>query len=59
LEDLTNLRNLVLTMYAVKHLRGDAILEVSHQNDTYTEEELALALITGKVELTGAFLRVA
>jgi len=59
LEDLINLRNLVLTMYAVKHLRGDAILEVFHQNDTYTEEELAFALITGKVELNGAFLCVA
>ncbi len=59
LEDLANLRNMVLTMYAIKHLRGDAILEVSHQKDTYNEEELALALITGKVELNGAFLRVA
>jgi hypothetical protein len=58
-EDLTYLRNLVLTMYAVKHLRGDAILEASHRNNTYTEEELALALVTGKVSLQGAFLRVA
>jgi hypothetical protein len=59
LEDLTYLRNLVLTMYAVKHMRGDAIIEASHQNNTYTEEELALALVTGKVGLQGAFLRVA
>jgi hypothetical protein len=59
LDDLTNLRNLVLTMYALKHLRGDAILEASHENSTYTEDELALALLTGKVSLNGAFLRVA
>ena len=59
LNNLVHLRNLVLTMYAIKHLRGNAILEASHQNDTYTDEELALALITGKVGLQGAFLRVA
>jgi len=59
LDDLAYLRNLVLTMYAVKHMRGDAILEASHQNNTYTEEELAHALLSGKVSLTGAFLRVA
>jgi len=59
LEDLSYLRNLVLTMYAVKHLRGDAVLEATHCNDTYSEEELALALVTGRVGLTGAFLRVA
>jgi hypothetical protein len=59
LDDLAYLRNLVLTMYAVKHMRGDAILEAEHANDAYTEDELALALVTGKVGLTGAFLRVA
>jgi len=59
IEDLAYLRNLVLTMYAVKHMRGDAILEATHKNDTYTEDELAHALLTGKVSLTGAFLRVA
>ena len=59
LDDLDGLRNLVLTMYAVKHLRGDAILEASHENNTYNEDELALALLTGKVSLTGAFLRIA
>ena len=59
IEDLAYLRNLVLTMYAIKHLRGDAILEATHHNNTYTEDELAFALITGKVGLQGAFLRVA
>jgi hypothetical protein len=59
LEDLGYLRNLVLTMYAVKHMRGDAILEASHENNAYTEDELAHALLTGKLSLQGAFLRVA
>ena len=59
LDDLAYLRNLVLAMYALKHMRGDAILEASHENSTYTEDELALALLTRKVGLQGAFLRVA
>ena len=59
LKDMADLRNLVLTMYAVKHLRGDTILESSHENDAYTDEELAHALITGKTDMVGAFLRVA
>ena len=59
LDDLAYLRNLVLTMYAIKHMRGDAILEASHENNAYTEDELAFALLTGKVSLSGAFLRVA
>jgi len=44
-------------MYALKHLHGNAILEASHENNTYTEEQLAHALITGKVSLNGALLR--
>ena len=59
LEDAPLLRNLLLTMYAMKHLRGNAILDVAHDNNTYTEEQLALALVAGKVGLSGAFLRVA
>ena len=59
LEDAPLLRNLLLTMYSVKHLRGNAILDVAHENNTYTEEQLALALVAGKVGLSGAFLRVA
>ena len=58
LEDAPLLRNLLLTMYAMKHLRGNAILEPSHQNTTYSEEQLALALVTGKVGFSGAFLRI-
>jgi hypothetical protein len=59
LEDEPLLRNLILTMYAMKHLRGNAILDVAHDNNTYTEEQLAHALLIGKVGFSGAFLRVA
>ncbi|NUM53466.1 MAG: hypothetical protein HUU46_07470 [Candidatus Hydrogenedentes bacterium] len=59
LEDMRYLRNLVLTAYVIRHLRGNAILEPSHENATYTVEELALALLEGKLAFTGALLRVA
>ena len=59
LEDQPMLRNLLLTMYALKHLRGNAILDTTHDNNTYTAEQLALALIEGKVGFAGSFLRVA
>ena len=59
LEDEPLMRNLVLTMYAMKHLRGNAVLDVAHENNTYTAEQLALALVMGKVGFTGAFLRAA
>ena len=59
LEDQPMLRNLLLTMYAINHLRGNAILDVAHQNTTYTDEQLAHALLLGKVAFTGAFLPTA
>jgi len=59
LEDARLLRNLLLSMYALKHLRGGAILEPSHENNTYTEEQLAQALVQGNVSFQGAFLRIA
>ncbi|EFK96638.1 hypothetical protein LDC_1331 [sediment metagenome] len=58
-QDVSKLHNLLLTMYALRHLRGNAILEPDHENATYTVEELALALVTGKVALAGGFLLVA
>jgi len=58
LEDMHPMRNLVLAVYAVRHLRGGSILEASHENTAYSVEELALALMTGKVVLQGGFLPV-
>ncbi len=57
LSDLGPLGNLVLTMYAARHLRGDAVLDVTHVNDTFSDAELALALVTGRTSPKGAFLR--
>ena len=58
LEEQGKLRNLLLSMYVLKHLRGSSILDPTHVNETYNEEELALALVSGRVKLEGAFLRV-
>lgn len=53
-----DLRNLVLTMYIMKHLRGNTILEAGYRNDTYDLLSIALALIKNEVTLKGSFLRV-
>jgi hypothetical protein len=53
-----DLRNMVLTMYIMKHLRGNTILESSHKNDTFDLLSLARSLIKREVALTGVFLQV-
>ena len=50
--------NLVLSMYILKHLRGNAILDPSHENVSYTAQQLAIALVNNKTALSGAFLKV-
>lgn len=52
------LRDMVLTMYLLRHLRGDAIVEGSYVDDSYDLNSLALALLKDKVSLQGAFLRL-
>jgi len=59
LADVPELHGLLLTMYALRHLRGNTILEPSHENTAYSIEELALALVNGKVSLDGGFVRAA
>jgi hypothetical protein len=49
---------MLLAMYAVKHVRGNTILEASHVNDTFELEDLARALIGGNVSVNGVFLRI-
>jgi len=49
---------MLLTMYVLRHLRGNTILEATHENDTYDIPSLARALIKREVSLTGIFLRV-
>ncbi|HOZ48659.1 MAG TPA: hypothetical protein PLO37_15670 [Candidatus Hydrogenedentes bacterium] len=53
------LHNLFLTMYVIGHLRGNAILEPTDENNTFSEAHLAEAQVTGKVRFAGTFLRVA
>jgi hypothetical protein len=59
LNEIRHLRNLLLAMYALRHLRGNVVLETSHENATCSIEELALALLHGKVAFEGALVRVA
>lgn len=53
-----DLRNLILTMYIIKHMRGNTILEAAHNNDTYDLISLAQALIKKDISLEGIFLYV-
>ena len=53
-----DLQNMVLTMYIIKHLRANAILEASHNNDTFDLAALARALIRKEVSHNGSFLMV-
>jgi len=49
---------MIFVMYITKHLRGNAILEASHNNDSFDLLTLAQALIKREVSVTGVFLRV-
>lgn len=51
-----DLRDMVFTMYIMKHLRGNTILEASHNNDTFDLFSLARSLIKREVALSGIFL---
>ena len=57
LEGMPAIGNLLVTMYLAKHLRGNAVLDPDHENSTYTEQELARALLRRDVALTGVLLR--
>ena len=54
----TPLKNILLTMYALKHLRGNTILERSHINNSFEPIEGARALLNKDVTLDGLFLRI-
>ena len=53
-----DLRNLILAMYIIKHMRGNTILEAVHNNDTYDLISLAQALLKKDISLEGMFLYV-
>ena len=56
--DTLDLRNMILTMYILKHLRGNTILDATHHNDTFDLLSLARSLIKREVTLSGVFLKV-
>jgi hypothetical protein len=58
MQDANVVDRTVLAMYILKHLRGNTILEASHENDTYELEDLARALLRGEVKLSGNFVAV-
>ena len=53
-----DLKNLVLTMYCLRHLRGNTILEKDYENETYPIKDLTRALITKRLTLEGSFLKI-
>lgn len=57
LED-ESLKNLLLSMFLLRHLRGNTVVDVSHENKSVQPEDMAEALLNGKASLTGCFLKV-
>jgi hypothetical protein len=58
MQDASVVDRTILAMYIIKHLRGNAILDARHENDTYDLEDLARALLQGEVNVTGNFVAV-
>ena len=53
-----DIQNMVLAMYIIKHLRGNAILDAKHENDSFDLLALARALIRKEVSIDGTFVKV-
>ena len=52
------LGNMVLAMYILRHLRGNAVLEAAYENDTFDLIDLARSLIHREVSLEGSLMTV-
>jgi hypothetical protein len=48
----------LLTMYCVRHMRGNAVLEAEHENTSVGLLDLAEAILAGRVRLSGCFVPV-
>ena len=48
----------LLTMYCLRHMRGNTVLEASHDNTSVTVTDLAEALLNRRVKLDGHFVEV-
>ena len=46
----------LLTMYCVRHMRGNAVLEAQHENNAVGLVDLAEAILTGQIRLDGCFV---
>ncbi len=55
---ISDMRNIILTMYIMKHLRGNVILESSYCIDTFDNLSLAQSLLKREVSLEGYFLEL-
>jgi hypothetical protein len=53
-----DLGHMVLAMYILKHLRGNAVLDARHNNDTFGLLDLARSLINQEVSIEGSFMPV-
>ncbi len=53
-----DLRNLILTIYIIRHLRANTILNPEHENNTFDLQPLAQSLINEEISLTSQFLQV-
>ena len=48
----------LLTMYCLRHMRGNAVLEAQYENNAVGLADLAEAILTDRVRLTGCFVPV-
>lgn len=53
-----DLKNMITTMFVIRHLRGNSIIDVTQENDTYDLRSLARSLINEDIKLSGSFLRI-
>jgi hypothetical protein len=53
----TPLSGTVISMFVMKHLRADRILDPAYENTAYSEDDLARALLNRQVTLQGTFVR--
>jgi hypothetical protein len=53
-----DLKAMITTMFIIRHLRGNSIVDVTQENDTYDLKSLARSLINEDIRLSGSFLRI-
>jgi hypothetical protein len=53
----TPLKATVISMFIMKHLRADRILDPAYENTAYNADDLARALLSRQVMLQGTFVR--